>query len=50
MTLIGIAIAGLQYAKIPVALLYAGLGIANLIVVVLERLVSPWARERDAGG
>ncbi|RUP09474.1 acyl-[ACP]--phospholipid O-acyltransferase [Hyphomicrobium sp.] len=43
MTLIGIAIAGLQFEKISVSLLYAGLGVANLIVVVL--VLRAWGAE-----
>ncbi|CAA2137540.1 acyl-[ACP]--phospholipid O-acyltransferase [Hyphomicrobium sp. ghe19] len=43
MTLVGIAIAGLQYEKISVALLYAGLGVANLLVVVL--VLRAWGAE-----
>jgi acyl-[acyl-carrier-protein]-phospholipid O-acyltransferase/long-chain-fatty-acid--[acyl-carrier-protein] ligase len=43
MTAAGLAIAALQYEKIPVAALYAGLGLANLIVVAL--VLRAWGTE-----
>ncbi|MBA2126785.1 acyl-[ACP]--phospholipid O-acyltransferase [Hyphomicrobium methylovorum] len=49
MALAGLAIALLQYEKISVALLYAGLGLANLIVVAL--VLRAWGAEgvKDVG-
>ena len=49
MALAGLAIAGLQFAKVPVSILYAGLGIANIIVVVL--VLRAWGAEgvKDVG-
>ncbi|MFA5955443.1 acyl-[ACP]--phospholipid O-acyltransferase [Hyphomicrobium sp.] len=43
MTVVGLLIAALQYEKIPVAALYAGLGIANIVVVAL--VLRAWGTE-----
>ena len=49
MTLVGLAIAALQYEKASVSLLYAGLGIANIVVVAL--VLRAWGAEgvKDVG-
>jgi len=49
MTLAGLAVAALQYEKVSVSLLYAGLGISNLIVVTL--VLRAWGAEgvKDVG-
>ncbi len=43
MTAAGLAIAGLQYAKVPLSLIYAGLGVANLVAVVL--ILRAWGND-----
>jgi acyl-[acyl-carrier-protein]-phospholipid O-acyltransferase / long-chain-fatty-acid--[acyl-carrier-protein] ligase len=43
MTIAGLLIAALQFEKIPVAALYAGLGLANLVVVAL--VLRAWGTE-----
>ena len=43
MTLVGMAIAALQYEKASVSLLFAGLGIANIVVVAL--VLRAWGAE-----
>jgi acyl-[acyl-carrier-protein]-phospholipid O-acyltransferase / long-chain-fatty-acid--[acyl-carrier-protein] ligase len=49
MTLVGLAIAALQYEKASVSLLFAGLGIANIVVVAL--VLRAWGAEgvKDVG-
>ena len=49
MTFAGLAVAALQYEKVSVALLYAGIGVANLIVVAL--VLRAWGAEgvKDVG-
>ncbi len=49
MTLVGLAIAGLQYEKVSVSLLYAVLGLANIAVVAL--VLRAWGAEgvKDVG-
>ena len=49
MTVAGLGIAGLQYAKIPVSIFYAGLGFANIVVVAL--VLRAWGAEgvKDVG-
>jgi acyl-[acyl-carrier-protein]-phospholipid O-acyltransferase/long-chain-fatty-acid--[acyl-carrier-protein] ligase len=49
MTLAGVAIAALQYVRLPISLLYAGLGFANLVVVAL--VLRAWGAEgvKDVG-
>ena len=49
MTFAGLTIAGLQYVKVPISLLYAGLGLANLVVVVL--VLRAWGADgiKDVG-
>ncbi len=49
MTLIGLAIAALQYEKVSVSLLYAALGLANIAVVAL--VLRAWGAEgvKDVG-
>jgi acyl-[acyl-carrier-protein]-phospholipid O-acyltransferase/long-chain-fatty-acid--[acyl-carrier-protein] ligase len=49
MTMAGLAIAALQFEKIPISLLYAGLGLSNLIVVAL--VLRAWGAEgvKDVG-
>ncbi|HVJ77205.1 MAG TPA: acyl-[ACP]--phospholipid O-acyltransferase [Hyphomicrobium sp.] len=49
MTVAGLGIAALQYDKIPVSILYAGLGFANLLVVAL--VLRAWGAEgvKDVG-
>lgn len=49
MTAVGILIAALQFAKISVAFLYAGLGIANVVVMAL--VLRAWGAEgvKDVG-
>jgi acyl-[acyl-carrier-protein]-phospholipid O-acyltransferase/long-chain-fatty-acid--[acyl-carrier-protein] ligase len=43
MTLSGLAVAAMQYAQVPISLLYAALGAANLIVVAL--VLRAWGAE-----
>ncbi len=43
MTAAGLAIAGLQFANVPLSLIYAGLGVANLVAVVL--ILRAWGNE-----
>jgi acyl-[acyl-carrier-protein]-phospholipid O-acyltransferase/long-chain-fatty-acid--[acyl-carrier-protein] ligase len=49
MTVAGLAIAALQYDKVPVSILYVGLGLANLVVVAL--VLRAWGAEgvKDVG-